>query len=387
MELSEYYMRGGAHPNQQTDLYEREVAEISRRLFLQNPHFMSKGLRWTYNWVHFSNLWMTQNPALINYLYETAPYPQCIEVETTTVCNFKCVFCEHTYWQEKAQHMSYDQFTYILDQFPDLKWIGVSGIGQSYLNPDYPRILDLCKSRGIYIEQYDHCYYLNSDRARHIVEIGLDKILVSFDAATKETYDVVRVGSDWDTVLRNVKELDNWKKRLHSHWPEIYFHFVICKSNIHEVVMHLELLNKLKIDVASVQFSRMLHDLNQENLFVEIPPNLQDEVMRKSAELNIPVNWNANVSSCKPPQRTCTAWQMPFIFVDGTVISCCALNEQNDRPWQRETSLGNIFKQDFREIWYGEKYQQLRQGLKDGGCPSGCGRCPIYEKTSCGSQV
>lgn len=378
--MNEYFMRGGEHPNPITEAYERHVVKLAQQAFQENPHFMAKGLRWTYNWLHFSGLWMTQNPQLIDYLYTVAPYPQCIEIETTTFCNFKCSFCEHTYWNEKPQHMSYDRFKYIIDQFPDLKWIGVAGIGQSYLNPDYPKMLDLCKSRGIYIEQYDNSYYLDSDRARHIVEIGLDKLLVSFDASTKETYDKVRAGSDWYRVIKNVKELDNWKKRLHSYWPEIYFHYVICKDNIHEVISNLELLNMMKIDVASVQFSRMLHNFRTEELFVEIPQTLQAEVMRKSEELQIPVNWNANVASCKPPQHTCTAWQMPFVFVDGTVISCCALNEQNDRPWQRTHSLGNVFEQDFRSIWYGEKYENLRQGLRNGTCPSGCSRCPIYEK-------
>jgi radical SAM protein with 4Fe4S-binding SPASM domain len=75
----------------------------------------------------------------------------------------------------------------------------------------------------------------------------------------------------------------------------------------------------------------------------------------------------------------CSLWTMPFIFVDGTVTPCCSLNEQNDRPWQRKTSLGNIFEQDFRKIWYGPKYTAMLDALREGKRPENCSRCAVFE--------
>ncbi len=73
---------------------------------------------------------------------------------------------------------------------------------------------------------------------------------------------------------------------------------------------------------------------------------------------------------------------MPFIFVTGHVIPCCAENEANAREFQKKTSMGNVFKQSFREIWYGEKYRSLRKMLREGKVPPPCVNCPIYRVES-----
>jgi radical SAM protein with 4Fe4S-binding SPASM domain len=93
--------------------------------------------------------------------------------------------------------------------------------------------------------------------------------------------------------------------------------------------------------------------------------------------------WGADVPTSKPPARNCVSWTMPFIFVTGDVIPCCATNEGNKRQFQKETSMGNIFKQPFREIWYGEKYNALRRKLFSGGVPPQCAACPVFD-VSCG---
>ena len=108
--------------------------------------------------------------------------------------------------------MSLEDFNKILDQFPDLKWIGVTGIGQSFLNPDFMPILKACKDKDIYVEIFDNFRFLDYEKAKQMVKWSLDKIYVSLDAATKETYDKIRVNSDWDVVIKNVKDFDRAKK-------------------------------------------------------------------------------------------------------------------------------------------------------------------------------
>jgi len=82
------------------------------------------------------------------------PYPWCLEIETSTACNLKCVMCEHTYWNEPPKFMTFDQFKHIVDQFPRLKRVCPTGIGNGFLNPDYPRMLEYLKKRNYYVELY-----------------------------------------------------------------------------------------------------------------------------------------------------------------------------------------------------------------------------------------
>jgi len=373
-------MRGGDNPNEEINAIEKQIAQVALQRFATNAVFAEKGLRWSYNWTHFNTFWMAKNPQIIDLLYKHEPYPQYLEVEITTVCNLKCRICEHTYWDEPARNMTFDQFKYIIDQFPDLKWLGMTGIGESFLNPDFLKMVEYVKRRGIYVELYDSFYFIDDESARRLVELGVEKIFASIDGATKETYEKIRVGSDFDKVWENVKHLDKWKKRLKSYFPELCFHYIVTKDNIREVIDYLELLRSLKLDVQFVQYTRMLHAYPEvRDMFVEIPEKTLQDITKRANELGIQIGWNATVPQIKPPMETCVAWWMPFVFVTGEVIPCCCLNEQNDRPWQRETSLGNIFEKPFREIWYGEEYTKMRRALLEKRVPRNCARCSICE--------
>lgn len=379
--IADLATRGGDNPDPELNKLEKQIIQTALHRFERNPVFTEKGLKWTYNWTHFNTLWMSKDQKIIDLLHKKAPYPQYIEVETTTACNLKCKICEHTYWDEPNQHMTFDQFKHIIDQFPTLKWIGMTGIGEAWTNPEFEQMLRYIKSRGTYVELYDSFYFTDDDKARLQVELGVEKIFASIDGATKETYETIRVNSDFDRVMENVKRLDVWKKRLKKYFPELCFHFVVTKDNIDEVVTYLDIIRESKVDVHLVQYTRMLHEYPEvKDQFVEIPQELRKDITQRAQELGIPIGWNATVPQIKPPASTCLAWWMPFILVDGTVIPCCALNEQNDRDWQRATSLGNIFETPFREIWKNDEYVNMRKQLHEGTIPHNCARCSIYER-------
>jgi len=376
----EYMMRGGCHANKRTEEFERAIAKTALQAFMTNPHFAKKGLKWTYNKVHFGTFYCSSDPQILDYLYEVQPYPDYIEVEITTCCSFKCKMCEHTYWKEKQENMSFKDFKHIVDQFPRLKWIGLTGIGESYLNPDFHKIMKYVKDKGIFVELFDVFYYLGEEQAKFLIEQGVDKIYISLDAATKETYEKIRVNSNWDKVISNLVRFDRLKKKYKSYFPELHFHFIVSKDNQHEIEKYLDMIADLGIDVKGVQYTRCLHSYKEiKDMFVEIPNEKKEAVIKKGQKLGIPVVWNVDTVGSKRPLKDCSVWWMPFIFVDGTVIPCCSLNEQNDRPWQRKTSLGNIFKEDFRKIWYGKKYKAMLKALKEGKCPPVCKRCILYE--------
>ena len=73
---------------------------------------------------------------------------------------------------------------------------------------------------------------------------------------------------------------------------------------------------------------------------------------------------------------------MPFIFATGEVVPCCTMNEANARNKQKDLSMGNVFKKSFKDIWYGRKYKDFRNGIRNGKVPYFCAGCPIY-KESC----
>lgn len=308
-------------------------------------------------------------------------YPRFIEVEVTTRCPLKCIMCEHTFWQEKSQDMTLAQLKGIVEQFPRLKWIGLTGIGSSFVNPDFLAMIKYVKGRKLYLELYDTFFLINGWAAKTLVETGVDRMIVSIDAATKKTYEKIRVNANFDTVIKNIKRLQEIKKWSKSPYPEIVFHYVICKLNLGEVLPFIDLVKKLSGgEKTSILFSGILHNFPEiSHLWVEITDNLTKKANKKGEELGIRITWNRNVPTQREPIQKCNEWLMPFIFVDGTVIPCCATNEANLRDFQRKTSMGNVFRTPFKRIWEGEKYQNLRQMIREGKIPPACRICTNYE--------
>lgn len=351
------------------------LSRVKRLIFL----LRNKGIRYTYSYIHFCIFWGTKSPPLINLLHWFTSYPSYIEIEVTTRCNMRCTMCEHTYWNEPIRDMSFEEFKGIVDQFPKLKWIGLTGIGQSFLNKDFLRMLEYVKAKAVYVELYNTFYFVDKKISEALIRIGVDRILVSLDGATKETYERIRIGSNFEKVIKNIKHFIWLKKKMDAHFPELDFHYIVTKANMREIPQYIEMVHSLGSKGSKIQFTMMLHEFEEiKDLFVKVPEEIIQRAEQKAKELEIQLIWNANVPKAKPPLSQCLEWIMPFIFVTGHVIPCCAGNEANRRDFQKETSLGNVFEKSFKEIWYGEKYKRFRRMLYKGEVPVQCENCPLY---------
>ncbi|TRZ95502.1 radical SAM protein [bacterium] len=342
-----------------------------------------RGFKFAFNLFYYHFFWCGRHPLLTKLIYWLNPYPPYIEVEVTTRCNMKCIICEHTYWQEPQRDMTFEEFKYILDQFPRLRWIGLTGIGESFLNKDFIKMLAYAKSKSLLVEIYDNFSLIDQKTADELIRLKIDSVYASIDAATKDTYEKIRAGGDFGRVIDNVRYFIKAKKLNGAPLTAFNFHYIVSKVNLHEMLPYLELVHALsKGDNVTVQFTRLLHSYKEiGDLFVEIPQDLISKVENKARESAITLSWNANTRGQKPTAKNCIEWTMPFIFVTGDVIPCCAGNEANQRNFQKVNSLGNIFEKNFRKIWRGEKYKELRDNLYQGRFPAACKDCCLYRES------
>lgn len=341
-----------------------------------------KGLKYSLNRLYFIIFWykLRTHPIAINLLNLLSPFPSFIEVEVTTRCGLRCVMCEHTYWKEPPRDMTYDEFVFIINQFPKLRWIGLTGIGESFLNKDFLKMLDYVKSKKIYVELYDNLFFLDEEKLKKLVDLQIDKLLISCEAASQHTYEEIRPGATFDTVVKNIKFLFDYKNKAGSIYPKISFHFIVMKSNRDEIPEFIEMVSNLAGGPISIQISRMLHEYPEvTHLYGDISEDYIQYCEKIASSKSVKLSWNLDVPTNKPHISHCIEWTMPFVFVTGHVIPCCAANESNNREFQKRTSMGNIFETPFFQIWNGDKYKKLRKMIREGNCPPACKKCCLYE--------
>ena len=113
--------------------------------------------------------------------------PVCLYLETTNRCNLLCTTCPRTYEElEPPADMSWELFTSIVDQIPELQRAVLHGVGEPMLVKHLPRMVRYLKDRGTYVLFNTNGTVLNEKNGRALIDAGLDELRVSFDAANAE---------------------------------------------------------------------------------------------------------------------------------------------------------------------------------------------------------
>jgi len=366
---------------------------FSHKMKLLSNFFLDRRFKEVYNMFWVYPLWWNRKWAafLLNNLFPKLGidlFPPFLEIEPTTICSFRCVCCEHTFWKEPSINMSFEQFKKIFDSFGKPKWLGLTGIGSSYLNPDYHKMLAYAKSKGTIIEVFDHfAHFKNDEQIRELIEIGPDFQFISMYGASKKSFEKVCRGSNFDKIIKNLKTFVKLKKEMKKRFPILNFHYIVTSESKNEILDFLELVHSLNTEVGEILVTPMLHNYKEaEKYAVGIDEDYVKKVREKAQKYKIPITINmcakkqAETLEKKPPISNCKEYIMPFVFVTGQVTPCCGQNEANARDWQKQKCLGNALKQDFREIWHSEKYKKMREMIRQGKCPAECALCPAYEK-------
>ena len=84
-----------------------------------------------------------------------ARQPVCVYLETTNRCNLLCTTCPRTYAElEPPADMSWQLFTSIVDQIPNLQRAVLHGVGEPMLVKTLPRMVRYLKDRHLCIVQH-----------------------------------------------------------------------------------------------------------------------------------------------------------------------------------------------------------------------------------------
>jgi pyrroloquinoline quinone biosynthesis protein E len=233
---------------------------------------------------------------------------------------------------------------------------------------------EYAKSKNIYVIFYDNFYFLDEKNANAIIDMGLDEIYASIDGATKETYEKIRVGSDFEKVTGNIKRLFRLKRTKGKNYPLINFHYTINEYNLDEIVQFIEMVGEMSGGEKTIVQLKKLIDGQGENKAPHgttyIPADLTKKINEIAKKTGVFIKWE-NIPSNKKSEERCEMWLTPMINTGGLVMPCCFASAQNGY-------LGNLHDKNFKEIWCGEDYKKFRNMIKSGKIPSICKDCGRY---------
>jgi MoaA/NifB/PqqE/SkfB family radical SAM enzyme len=318
-----------------------------------------------------------------------APRPRYVEIEVTTICPRKCIMCEHTYWKDQEErHLSLEEFKHIVDSFKGIRWLHLTGEGSSFCNPDYIKMLMYAKKKNICVYLVDSFDMVNESILNDLIDLKIEGVYISIDAATKKTYESIRVGCNFERVINNVKKFLELKCKKRSLLPEVSFRYIVMKPNVEEMPEFVKLVASFDIKMlgrgARLDFVGNLEFPEVKHLSVyKIPDRIIQQVMINAKKYGVNVFFSHIEPTKNPSINQCIAWLEPYIIMGGYVLPCCNILMSNVRTILREHSFGNIFKQSLEEIWYSERYTRFRDTVTNPAAkvPYLCTFCRAYDFT------
>jgi radical SAM protein with 4Fe4S-binding SPASM domain len=249
-------------------------------------------------------------------------------------------------------------------------------------------MIEAMRKRDLAVSVGSNGLLLKPEKARDLVRLGVDRLVVSVDGVRPETYAGIR-GAMLSDVLSNIRGLNEAKHGLGSLFPALGIEFVVLKSNVAELAELTGLASRL--NAARVLVSNVLpytEDMREEILYGYEPrppfkaggwPVKADTwVMMGSLELPR-MHWGA--------ERRCRFVQDKSLVVgwDGGVAPCYALSHNysyfaiDGRKKQvSRYLLGNVNQQSLSEIWMAEDYVRFRGEVRGFHFPS-CPNCDLRE--------
>jgi radical SAM protein with 4Fe4S-binding SPASM domain len=292
--------------------------------------------------------------------------PMTISVEPTTACNLKCPECPSGLraFTRDTGNMKEDFFRKLIDDMHrHLMYLIFYFQGEPYINPKFLDMVSYAHRRGIYTITSTNGHFLHPENARKTVASGLDRILISIDGSTQETYEQYRKEGTLKTVLDGARNLVQAKKDAGSSTPHIIFQMLVVRPNEHQIDEVKKLAKEIGVDEVKLKTAQV-YDYESGN---DLIPTLEKYSRYKQGG-----NGKWNIKN-KLLNECWKLWHACVITWDGMVVPCCFDKDAIHR-------MGDLRKQSFNEIWKGAAYSNFRNQLSKGrdqidictNCTEGC---------------
>ena len=316
------------------------------------------------------------------------PLPEEMYLEVTNRCNLKCTTCPQSWgMSESSADLSPEMARDLLNQLPSVHRVVLHGIGEPTLNPRLPEIVGVVKERNAYALFNTNGLLLRGPLLERLIRAGLDEVRISVDAATPETYQLVRGADLFSRVIAGARSLAEARSRLGSATPRISLWMTGLKSNIRELPALMRIAAEAGVSEVYIQrlvFSGRNLAREEEALYGRMDEadisGLQ-EGEKLAAELGVTLRGsNEALPAQRAPEFADRPWSgcrrptsLMYVTANGNVLPCC-IAPFTDAPYS-SLVLGSTNVMSLEEIWNDRKYEEWRASMQSDQPPEACRGC------------
>ncbi len=259
-------------------------------------------------------------------------YPKIIRVITTRLCNMRCNQCPSVTVNDekkyKQRFMDINLVKKIIDEVKDYPKLALSPFAlEPLINPNTLDTIKYAVSKGVSLKGFfTNAQAMSEEKAKELLDAGLDNINFSIDAVDSEGYMLTRNSKRYDHVVNNVR---NFLKIKEEGGYEVAtsVSYVVSKETEAKVEKFRQLWEGKVDKVIFQDFD--FQGGQQAGSFTQI----------KEKKKRLPCSY---------------FWYRMNINIEGKIIFCA------DDWWETDL-FGDVNKESITDIWTGEHYEKLRK--------------------------
>lgn len=255
--------------------------------------------------------------------------PPIVIVELASLCNLNCIMCEYPFMKRKKMIMDLNLAKKVIKECADfgVPRVILSRLGEPLLHPKIGEIISFAKGCGIRnVSMVCNGMLLSEDKARELIESGLDLITFSVDASNKTTFERIRPGSNFDTVIGNIEKFIKIRNDLSREKPWVEINSCLMRENLEDVPLIIEKWRSI------VERIRVLP-------VAPLPQTKDQRIFDALQECG---------------KKPCDVlWTRLVVLSNGEVTVCCADTEGT-------LSVGNARNSSIKDLWNSKKIHRIR---------------------------
>jgi radical SAM protein with 4Fe4S-binding SPASM domain len=262
---------------------------------------------------------MTTADVLKDKRYSAGAFPRRIEIELSSVCNLKCVYCPRRYLGKLNGFIELTLFKRLIDEiafFPETILV-LHRRGESLLHPDFIEICNYIKGKFKQVQLATNATLLDQDKSLAIIE-AIN--FISFSIDIPEVFNKTRIPAQYDKVVKNIEDF----LRLNRGRVKTQVSMVKTPATPDE---NSELFKKIWL--GKIDRVRIYEEHSRDGRF-------------------------GSLSVERGRRRTC---MMPFYEI---LIYCSGKTGRCNHDWNG-TPIGDVKLNTIKEIWNDELYHRLRR--------------------------
>jgi MoaA/NifB/PqqE/SkfB family radical SAM enzyme len=346
---------------------------------------------------------------LVNSREAISHPPKFYHIGFITQCNLSCLMCpahgdssEFSSKGIKIDPIILDAALSGLKHYSShIQRIGITDYGEPFLYSDIFEAIDAIHQAcpKAEITMFTNGTLLSDHIIEKILNSHISEIGISLDAGTKQTFETIRFGANFEQVLSNIKALVDERNRKGLKLPRISTNFVLLHSNIRELASYTSIAAKAGVDSIGTINPHGLYQSDRNKAIYKIP--VPESLLSKTRKFFVTkMNYSKIIQDCidiskdakipfKAPNFIPNCDQKidcldlgrnrPYIVASGDVYPCCVLAAKGSEKGTSVKPMGNIKYESIQQIWESDCYSSFREAFFRGKLPHPiCSKCPRY---------